>query len=517
VSEAARGRVGSVIKGKWKVDARIGSGGMATVYAATHRNGHRAALKMLHSQLSRDASVRARFLREAYVANAVVHPAVVRIEDDDVSEDGCVFLVMELLEGETLEARRIRNGGAMPLGEVMEIGEQALDALAAAHEKGIVHRDVKPENVFVTNGGRVKLLDFGLARMKDVQGEATRTGVTIGTPEFMPPEQALGRRENVDARSDVWGLGATMFTAITGEYVHTAQNLHEQLMASATRRARSLKSVSQVPLAVSQVIDRALELDMADRWPTARDMQRALRQARVAPTSDASLESLPVPAASSTDPISFPIPISSDKTVMVSGGDVPTSSDQPTIQRAVPGGEDRTVALDPASAASIRGPTTARLGQTGGNPPVQLQTQALKPTTPRLANAPPRDPLAQTGGGPPVHPSAMVPARDPLAQTGGGPPVRAYGSDPAMRGMPPRSDEAPLERTVSLNHMQSGALRAGVPQNPNPALAQSGSSSIVVPPRPARARGAIVATVFVLLGLVALILAILVRAGVIFH
>ncbi|HEY8073458.1 MAG TPA: serine/threonine-protein kinase, partial [Labilithrix sp.] len=381
MSDAVGGRVGTVIKGKWHVDARIGSGGMATVYAATHRNGHRAALKMLHAQLSRDAAVRARFLREAYVANTVTHPAVVRVDDDDVTDDGCVFLVMELLEGETLEARRLHNAnGALPIGEVMEIGEQALDALAAAHEKGIIHRDVKPENVFVTKAGRVKLLDFGLARMKDLQGESTKTGVTIGTPEFMPPEQAMAKRGNVDARSDVWGMGATLFTALSGKYVHDASNLHQQLMAAATQRARSVRSVAtHVPLAVGQVIDRALELDMNDRWPTAREMQRALRAARGAP-AEASLESLTMQAALPADaPLpseDVPFPISSDKTVAVS--DV-ISSDKPTLQRPITL-QDKTIALAAPTSSS---PSTERIAQKETK---RLDTTAkLAPTTPRMS------------------------------------------------------------------------------------------------------------------------------------
>lgn len=151
---ASQGRVGTVIQGKWQIDARIGSGGMATVYAATHRNGNRAAIKMLHTQLSREQTVRNRFLREGYVANAVGHPGVVQVIDDGVTEDGAVFLVLELLEGETIEARRLRLGGKLPIEEALSIADEALDALAAAHEKGIVHRDVKPENVFLTMNGK---------------------------------------------------------------------------------------------------------------------------------------------------------------------------------------------------------------------------------------------------------------------------------------------------------------------------------------------------------------------------
>jgi eukaryotic-like serine/threonine-protein kinase len=346
VSDASRaagrrpnqGRVGTVVNGKWTIDARIGSGGMATVYAATHRNGHRAALKMLHTNLSRDESTRARFLREGYVANAVGHPGVARVDDDGITEDGAAFLVLELLEGETVEARRTRLGGAMPVEDVLEIADRALDVLAAAHEKGIVHRDVKPDNVFVTWNQEVKLLDFGLARMKHLQAEITKTGVTIGTPEFMAPEQAQGRRDEVDALSDVWALGATLFTSITGRYVHDAVNLHEQLMASATKRPRSVRELApHVPPSVAIVIDRALELDKKDRWESAREMQRALRAAR-APRSDSERhapESLTLPAVSPASLRRGARPIA-ESGPWRAGLGLPISSSGPTLQTHSP-------------------------------------------------------------------------------------------------------------------------------------------------------------------------------------
>jgi eukaryotic-like serine/threonine-protein kinase len=319
----AAGRIGSVVDGKWTIDARIGSGGMATVYAATHRNGHRAALKMLHTQLSRDASMKARFLREGYVANAIAHPGVVAVLDDGIAEDGSAFLVLELLEGETIENRRIARGGALPIDEVLDAAHEALEALAAAHAKDIVHRDVKPDNVFLTNDGRVKLLDFGLARMKTAQAEATKTGVTIGTPEFMPPEQARGGTgDAVDARSDVWGLGATLFTAITGHYVHDASSLHEQLVASATQRARPIRALApHVPPSVARVIDRALELEKHDRWSTAGEMQKALVEAR-----KGKIGPQPYVADSSTVPMASVLeqnPLAFDKTVAIRAASSP--------------------------------------------------------------------------------------------------------------------------------------------------------------------------------------------------
>ncbi len=275
------GRIGSLIKDKWKIDSRLGAGGMATVYAATHRNGNRVAIKMLHPEFSRDLTLRARFLREGYVANAVGHPGAVRVLDDDVTEDGSVFLVMELLEGESLEARRQRMGGCIPVEEAFTVGDQLLDLLAAAHSKGIVHRDIKPENIFVTQEGMVKVLDFGIARMRENAGmECTGTGLMLGTPDFMSPEQAGGHSGDVDARSDLWAAGATLFTLLSGQVVHQAETLRDHLVAAATTPARSLAEVARnMPMQVTAVVDRALALDKEQRWPDARTMQDALRWA----------------------------------------------------------------------------------------------------------------------------------------------------------------------------------------------------------------------------------------------
>ncbi|HEY8074732.1 MAG TPA: adenylate/guanylate cyclase domain-containing protein [Labilithrix sp.] len=318
VTDVAQSRVGTRIKGKWRVDKLLGVGGMGAVYSATHRNGSRVALKVLHPQLSLLNDIRARFAREGYVANSVVHPGVVRVLDDDETDDGAAFLVMELLEGETADARMRRLGGRLPVEQVVQIAEGLLDVLGAAHAAGIVHRDIKPENVFMTKDGLVKVLDFGIARLRDVAGDEldpdaasalpqlrTRTGVTIGTPAFMPPEQALGRTEEVDASSDVWAVGATMFALLAGRIVHDAKTHMEVVIAAATAQARSLGAVApDVPKALVDVVDRALAFKKEDRWPSARAMHTALRQAMPRASTSA------IPAASqhpSTHPSDAPL------------------------------------------------------------------------------------------------------------------------------------------------------------------------------------------------------------------
>jgi serine/threonine protein kinase len=251
---------------------------MAAVYAATHRNGKRVALKMLHTELSTNTEVRQRFVDEGYAANRVGHPGAVSVIDDDVAEDGSAFLVMDLLEGETLETRLQRRGKIWP-GELLPIIDALLDVLASAHDRGIVHRDIKPDNIFMTREGEVKLLDFGIARMIEPgRPRTTQSGATMGTPAFMPPEQARGRWDQLDGRTDLWAVGATMFIQLTGRQVHQAETPNEELLLAMTTPAPSLGEVGpHLPKPLIEVVDRALAFEQDDRWPNARAMRAAIR------------------------------------------------------------------------------------------------------------------------------------------------------------------------------------------------------------------------------------------------
>lgn len=279
-TERAEARIGSVIKDKWRLDRLLGVGGMACVYSATHRNKKRAAVKMLHREYSTDSSIRERFLREGYLANSVGHRGVVTVDDDDVAEDGTAFIVMELLDGETLEQRWRRKEHRLPVEEALAVADQVLDALAAAHEKGVVHRDLKPENLFLTRDGVVKLLDFGIGRLKEMKGVSTNTlsGATMGTPAFMAPEQARGRWEEVDGQTDLWALGATLFTLLTGNYVHEGQTVNETLALAVTQPARPIRTDRpDLPDRAAALIDKALAYAKPQRFADARAMQAEVR------------------------------------------------------------------------------------------------------------------------------------------------------------------------------------------------------------------------------------------------
>ncbi len=278
----ARARVGQVLNRKWRLDVLLGVGGMAAVYAVTHRNGSRAAVKILHTELSINAQVRTRFLREGYVANTVGHDGAVKVIDDDTAEDGSLYLVTELLDGETLEDRRVRFGGKLSEDDVLSVADQLLDVLIAAHAKGVVHRDLKPENVFTTRTGVVKVLDFGIARLRELStaSTATRAGASMGTPAYMPPEQARGLWDLVDGRSDLWAVGATMFDLLTGRTVHGGRTANEQLLEAMTKEAPPMSSIAPgVSPAVAHVVDRALAFEREKRWLDAARMQEAVRRA----------------------------------------------------------------------------------------------------------------------------------------------------------------------------------------------------------------------------------------------
>lgn len=278
--EFAQKRVGQVLNHKWHIDRLIDVGGMAAVYQATHRNGKRVAIKLLHPFIATLGDARERFLREGYVANQVEHPGVVGILDDDVTADGAPFLVMELLEGESLDAWLERVGEILSVSDVLAVADQVLDVLAAFHERNIIHRDIKPGNLFITTTGSVKVLDFGLARLRDprVGAAPTASGVVLGTASYMPPEQAQGKTDQIDARTDLFGLGAVMFRALTGRTIHEGKTPTDRLFKAMKDRAPSLGIVApHMPMWVVGVVDKAIAFDKKDRFASADEMRVAVR------------------------------------------------------------------------------------------------------------------------------------------------------------------------------------------------------------------------------------------------
>jgi serine/threonine-protein kinase len=469
----ARARVGQTLKGKWHLDVLLGLGGMAAVYGATHRNGSRVAVKILHPELSTNAEVRSRFTREGHAANAVGHDGAVKVIDDDVAEDGSLYLVTELLDGETLEDRRVRSGGRLGEDEVLSVADQLLDVLAAAHAKGVHHRDIKPANIFLTRSGQLKVLDFGIAHLREVSTGtmATKAGSAMGTPSFMSPEQARGLWSDVDGRSDLWSVGATMWQSLTGTLVHDGRTANEELLSAMTKPAPPLASVlPDVSPAVAQLVDRALAFEREKRWLNAQRMQEGVRRAyhdrhgspittapkmtvpesvpnrTLGPTRSLAAAKQPTtarPVASSQDsaakvPNSSPLPrrlvvaVSAGVVVLVAGiralsaghhGE-PTAasppSSAPTPHAATPEPTTATAAFV-TTAAETTPPSIAatELPKTAEPPPLPATAATATPTAIAAPTARPAEPAAALKPAPAVAPHA---ATEPASAPPGGRP-----------------------------------------------------------------------------------------------
>ena len=189
---------------------------------------------------------------------------------------------MELLHGESLSRRLASTGGRIPYAEALGIAGQVLDVLDAAHANGVLHRDMKPGNIFLTTAGHAKLLDFGLARVRDGIASLvpTLSGTVMGTAGYLAPEQARGVPEDVDVRTDLFGVGAVMFRAMVGRAIHEAPTQLDTLMAAMKAPAPSLRvALPGAPEALASVVDRALAFDKQERWRSAREMQLAIRAA----------------------------------------------------------------------------------------------------------------------------------------------------------------------------------------------------------------------------------------------
>jgi eukaryotic-like serine/threonine-protein kinase len=274
--------LGRVLGERWTLERVIGVGGMAAVYAGRAPDGSLAAIKLLHPEMALNTEVRQRFLREGMAANLVEHPGAVRVVDHATADDEeTTYLVMELLDGESLADRRARN--PVTPDELLDVLDQTLDVLIAAHGRGLVHRDLKPDNLFLTREGRVKVLDFGLARfLESMPGDLkTRTGIAMGTLPYMAPEQALGKRDEIDGRTDLFALGAVAFRILSGRRVHEADSEARLLMAMATQPAPPISSlVPSVPESVAAIVDLALAFARDARYPDARTMQNDVRAVR---------------------------------------------------------------------------------------------------------------------------------------------------------------------------------------------------------------------------------------------
>ena len=261
--------------GNFRIARVLGRGGMGTVYAGVHLTiGSAVAIKVIAEEYARDAELLERFFREARSVNLIRHEGIVNILDFARLPDGRPYITMELLEGKTL--RDLIRAGSLPLGGLVTAMIDVLDALAAAHAIQIIHRDLKPDNVFISSGGRTKVLDFGIAKLSSAGSMRTQTGVVLGTPEYMAPEQISGGA--CDVRTDLYAIGVMLFEGVTGERPFDAASDYELMRAHlATPPPLPSSLRADVPPSLDDVILCALAKHPGDRFESAAAMIEALR------------------------------------------------------------------------------------------------------------------------------------------------------------------------------------------------------------------------------------------------
>jgi serine/threonine-protein kinase len=280
--------IGSVIDGRYRVEERIGEGGMGVVYRATHAVLRKPfALKVIRADQATDANIVQRFVREARAASGIGHPNIVNINDFGTTSDGSLYLAMEFLDGMTLA--EAMKSGAIPYARALEIFIQIAGALEAAHAQGIVHRDLKPENIFLMReGGQhefVKVLDFGIAKVKNAAAKLTSTGLIFGTPHYLSPEQAAG--QPVDHRSDIYSLGVIMYEVLAGQLPFAAESVMALMTKHMFEPAPSLREAGHaVPSALDAIVGRCLQKKPELRHASMRELDSDLRRVQLSPVSE---------------------------------------------------------------------------------------------------------------------------------------------------------------------------------------------------------------------------------------
>jgi serine/threonine-protein kinase len=281
MSESLHDRVAAAIGHQYEVESEIGRGGMSVVYRARDlRLGRTVAIKVLPPELAHDPAVRTRFAREAHTAAQLAHAHIVPIHDVGERES-IAYLVMTYVTGGNIGGL-LADEPRQPIAEVRRLLIEIADALAYAHLRGVIHRDIKPDNILLDgDSGRAMVTDFGIARAIEAGTRLTVTGVAVGTPAYMSPEQAVGERA-VDGRSDIYSLGVLAYQMVTGRLPFTASNSMALLMKHVTEQPRPIAELRpETPRALRDVIERALMKTPEDRWPTAAALRNALMSDRV--------------------------------------------------------------------------------------------------------------------------------------------------------------------------------------------------------------------------------------------
>jgi eukaryotic-like serine/threonine-protein kinase len=412
---------GSVVLGErvhnYEIVSKIGEGGMGAVYLASHQFFERkAALKVLHPQLSNDDSSVRRFMNEARAANAIRHPNIIEVVDTGfLPRSGAPYLLTEYLEGESLGAR-LRRLGRLPFDSALQIAGQTTSALAAAHEKGIIHRDLKPENLFLLSrpgsADLVKVLDFGIAKLRtEVTGQPgdTQPGTFLGTPKYMSPEQCRGGSWPIDHRADIYSLGIILYEMLCGVHPFDGMGVVELLAVHLMAEpARPRSHVPDLPAYIEEAVLRAVRKQPSERFASMREFRSAL--------GSAAIPRVPAPS----------LQMQSDPLAPLTGG-------EPRSRR-------RWIALAlglllVGGGAAAAGAWRAKQKRLAGFPPPPPAASLPRPSLPPPQPTPPRP--SESPRPPPSEPAArsLPPPTSPAAARAVAPPARRR--QRGKRALPP--------------------------------------------------------------------------------
>ena len=342
--------VGAILSQKYPLKRLIGSGGMGSVYESqSPEDGKRLAIKVLAVEYLHDDDVKLRFLDEGRMCQRLIHPNIVRVFDTAQAEDGTPYIVMELLDGVPLSAYT-RSGVRVPMPQAVAILHGLLAGLGAAHAQGIVHRDLKPENVVLARdlaggaGGAfaAKILDFGIAKVMDAaggMGSKTRTGVLLGTPAYMSPEQIKNAKE-VDARSDLWSAGVMLYEMLTGRVAFPAPTEYARLSAVLNNHPPPIETVDAQLAKLTAFVQLAMQKDREQRFQTALEMSRALTAAfgtsETGPSTAASPAASPLSRLPEVPSVWMPVGLTPNAGGALAGGRSPGSAPPPAATQTNP-------------------------------------------------------------------------------------------------------------------------------------------------------------------------------------
>ena len=364
--------VGAVLNRKWRLIRLIGEGGLGLVYAAQSATdpSQSRAIKVLRDEFRDEPEIVERFLSEARASSRMSHPGIVRVDEAETAEDGSPYLVMELLEGAPLTERM--NRGRLSVEQAAPIAHHVLHALEVAHQSGVVHRDLKPDNIFLVNadkaGAKVKVLDFGLARVIDAAGgfqRKTRTGMLLGTPGYMSPEQ-IRDVKGADSRADLWSVGVIFYEMLTGKPAFPAENEFARVTAVLTRSPEPIEVAAPQYAHWAPFFSKALASEAAERFQSAAEMIEALL--RVAQGGQMPLEdshfNAPIPMSSfapstSAAPTGASVPPPADAMASVRISQAPPAEQRASkpfggMDTAVSPGASGVASAAPEPVASVR-------------------------------------------------------------------------------------------------------------------------------------------------------------------